>query len=175
MPTLILNDIQAWKLFQFMQTQGKGGPHLRRMQRLRTAFQIDQIEEAFEKNQETIDEFRSDGRAVPKSKLTVFKVDDPAREIEIETADLDKVHTRVVAAWDKEVDPDPGKEIDPVCKSCGRSTETMDDRVYLPILDTVKAAWAEVKEAGEAKPISKSVAQPDPGGNGQPEDARPLA
>jgi hypothetical protein len=162
MPTLHLNDIQCWKLFSFLQTQGRGGPHLRRMQRLRQVLDIDRIEDIFEKNQDTIDEFRVDGKAVPKAKLTSLRADDPQRQIPIDLGDLDKINARIVAAWDKEIEPDPGKEIDPLCRECGRSRETMDDRIYLPILETVKAAWAEVEEQ---KAVSKSVPAQDQSSN----------
>jgi hypothetical protein len=172
MPTIHVNDIQAWKLFQFMQTQGKGAPHLRRMQRLRQTLDIDKIEDLFEHNQDVVESFQADGKAAPKSKLAVLRAEDPTHPAAVDLGDLDKIHSRVIAAWDREVEPEPGKEVDPICGACGRTRETQDDRIYLPLLETIKAAWTEVEAQ---KGTSKSVEPAPASSNGEKTNAAEVA
>lgn len=170
MATIKLNDIQAFRLYTFLTTQGKGGPHLRRMDRLRKAWDIDRIEDAFEANQEVVDSFTADGKPTPKARLTVFRVDESPHEIDIAEPDLDKVWHRVEAAWGKEIEPDLGREVEPRCNACGHARETQDPRIHLAILDELERAW---KEADALRAAPKTTTVPTKGHDGT-EDARPT-
>lgn len=144
-PALCLNDLQLLTLWRYAQTQGKGGPHLRRMDRLMRAWRIDAIEAQIDEAQEQIDALVAERKPIPRViRNAGMKATDPPRTVEIDTGDLDKLYHRVQTAWGKEVEPDPDREIPPVCESCGRTREVQDPRIHLPILDALTVAWNEV-------------------------------
>lgn len=131
MPTLHLNLIQGFKLFQFLETQGKGAGFMLRMQRLYRLLDIERIEGVFEKNQEVIDRFQADGRPVPRDSLEALRIDDPPRDVEVERGDLEWIARRV-KAWTEDSEPALGKAVD-----AGQATNW---RIWLPIVEALDAA-----------------------------------
>lgn len=154
MPTVRMNDMQCLRLYQWFERAAKGITHLKRMQRLHGAMDIERIERLFEKNQETVDAFQADGKAVPRSALVAVRADEPARAIDLEAGDVDKI-AAALERKKKDLDAENSKGFD----------DADDWRIWLPIFDEFEAAARGYKEA------SKSDAPP-PAGNGQKEDAR---
>lgn len=155
MPTISLNPIQCFRLYSWYEKQAKGVSHLKRMQRLHTVMDVERIERLFEDNEKTIDAFQADGKPVPKAALQALRHNDPARPIDLEAGDVDKIAV-ALDRKKKDLDAENAKGFD----------DAEDWRIWLPIFD----AFAGVEGHKEA---SKSVPAHDPGNGAQAEDARP--
>jgi len=145
MPKLSFNRIQKWQLYNFIYKQGKGEGHLRRVRRLHASMGIDAIEDLLEANQDIINQFKADGKAVPKDALVALKTTEEPKAFDIEEGDLDKLKARLDLAR-KEEEASVAKGLEP--------TELQDFRIWLPIFDQVDAVYKEI-EANKA--ASKSA------------------
>mgnify|MGYP001606454477 CR=1 FL=1 len=142
--TLNLNDLSAYKLFEFLRTlKGKGIPHARRLKRLHDALGVQPIFELLDENREAIElwqqaarEALTKGQPQPKQpKLHALKPEDAPKPRELESGDVDYLW-QVTREWDKE---------DGVGAPVGEEYTT-----YLPIYEEVERARAEMRAAGAA-------------------------
>ena len=161
MTTLKLNDLQRLTLYRFVQAQGKGEPHLRRLERLRAAFGIGAIETRIDDANDKMEALRAADKPVPRRLSQLLQYDDPVAESSVNEGDLDKIQHRLAHAWGAEGEAHAGKEVEPACKACGRAREVQDPRLHLKIVEEVSRAWKEVCAARESKSNGSEATKDD--------------
>ena len=160
MVILRLNEVQRLTLYRFVQAQGKGEPHLRRLERLRAAFGIGAIETRIDDANDKMEALRAADKPVPRRLSQLLQYDDPVAESSVNEGDLDKIQHRLAHAWGAEVEADAAEASLDQWKSESERTaayytmlaelQQVDDDAREALAEKEKARQKEVRDQGIA-------------------------